>query len=96
MTCYAFLHISESYTRFVFDLYPVWAGFHERDREGGKYIVAEKPVKQVRRDNCLGSESSVTKERESRKETFDFFGDGNGTSEAGDPHSGMLNVLLQM
>ncbi|CAN6459040.1 unnamed protein product [Victoria cruziana] len=74
----------------------VWAGFHERDREGGKYIVAEKPVKQVRRDNCLGSESSVTKERESRKETFDFFGDGNGTSEAGDPHSGMLNVLLQM
>ncbi|KAF3777080.1 hypothetical protein EJ110_NYTH46837 [Nymphaea thermarum] len=74
----------------------VWAGFHERDRYGGKYIVAEKQMKQQRRNHFIESENSVVEERERRKESFDFFGNGNGTCEVDDSHSGMLNVLFQM
>ncbi|KAJ6790632.1 uncharacterized protein M6B38_367300 [Iris pallida] len=47
----------------------VWAGFPERNRVGSKFTVAEKPVKQVRRNYCVESIESVIEERKSRKES---------------------------
>ncbi|KAG1326357.1 putative TrmH family tRNA/rRNA methyltransferase [Cocos nucifera] len=61
----------------------VWAGFPERSREGNKFSVAEKPLKQVRRNYCADSIESVIEERKSRKETAacDIF-EGNGTNDS--------------
>ncbi|XP_008802305.1 uncharacterized protein LOC103716182 isoform X2 [Phoenix dactylifera] len=60
----------------------VWAGFPERSREGNKFTVAEKPLKQVRRNYCADSIESVIEERKSRKEiaACDIF-EGNGTND---------------
>lgn len=44
----------------------VWAGFSERSRDGHKFIVAERPVKQGK--YCTETEESVIQERKSRRE----------------------------
>nr|XP_010914344.1 uncharacterized protein LOC105039776 isoform X1 [Elaeis guineensis] len=61
----------------------VWAGFPERSREGNKFTVAEKPLKQVRRNFCADSIESVIEERKTRKETAacDIF-EGNGANDS--------------
>ncbi|URE33762.1 SpoU rRNA Methylase family [Musa troglodytarum] len=61
----------------------VWAGFPERSREGNKFAVAEKPVKQTRRNYCASSAESIAEERKSRKQSasVDIF-EENGTSES--------------
>ncbi|KAF6145191.1 hypothetical protein GIB67_041386 [Kingdonia uniflora] len=46
----------------------VWAGFPERSRDGNKFIVAEKPVKQARRNYCAESAETITEDRKIRKE----------------------------
>ncbi|XP_057743480.1 uncharacterized protein LOC130961556 [Arachis stenosperma] len=41
----------------------VWAGFGERSRDGNKFVVAERPVKQVRRNFCTETEDDIVEER---------------------------------
>ncbi|WOL18564.1 hypothetical protein Cni_G27361 [Canna indica] len=67
----------------------VWAGFHERSREGNKFTVAEKPIKQIRRNYCADSIESIIEERKTRKQSasLDMF-EENDTSE-----SKVTNVL---
>ncbi|KZV52238.1 hypothetical protein F511_41264 [Dorcoceras hygrometricum] len=56
----------------------VWAGFSERAREGSKFIVADKPFKQTKKNTCGEAAESVAEERKLRKEnhTNDFFDQG--------------------
>ncbi|KAM0948593.1 putative tRNA (guanosine(18)-2'-O)-methyltransferase [Dioscorea sansibarensis] len=62
----------------------VWAGFPETSRDGNKFIVAEKPLKQVSRNYCAESIESVIKERQNRKETskHGFFGESQTDGDA--------------
>ncbi|PIA44715.1 hypothetical protein AQUCO_01700363v1 [Aquilegia coerulea] len=70
----------------------VWAGFSERTREGNKFVVAEKPVKQVRRNYCAETKESVIEERKVRKENaLNGFFDEKGTADA---PSNMLDTLF--
>lgn len=64
-------------------LVTVWAGFSERVRDGSKFIVADKPVRQGRRNFCAGTEESIVEERKLRKESAEngFFDEkGNESS----------------
>ncbi|KAK8954773.1 hypothetical protein KSP39_PZI002741 [Platanthera zijinensis] len=45
-----------------------WAGFAERSREGNKFGVADRPLKQARRNFCTKSVESVIEERRNRRE----------------------------
>ncbi|KAF9618292.1 hypothetical protein IFM89_000927 [Coptis chinensis] len=70
----------------------VWAGFSERTREGNKFVVAEKPVRQVRRNFCAETDESVVEERKIKRENaFHGFFDENGTT---DSSSNMLDTLF--
>lgn len=65
--------------------YAVWAGFSERVRDGNKFIVAEKPLKQVSRKYCAETYDRIIEERKSRRESASngFFEDGkNGVSSS--------------
>ncbi|KAI3975715.1 hypothetical protein MKX01_023141 [Papaver californicum] len=70
----------------------VWAGFSERTRDGNKFVVAERPAKQGRRNFCAEEAESVIEERRIRKENAsqDFL-DENGT---GDSSSNMMDMLF--
>lgn len=71
------------YTRSIIVLVTVWAGFSERVRDGSKFIVADKPVRQGRRNFCAATEESIVEERKLRKESAEngFFDvNGNETS----------------
>lgn len=62
----------------------VWAGFSERSRDGNKFIVAEKPEKQARRNYCSETAESIIEERKSRRQSasngfFDEGGNGNSS-----------------
>ncbi|KAJ8636556.1 hypothetical protein MRB53_010823 [Persea americana] len=46
----------------------VWAGFPERIRDGNKFTIAEKPMKQTRRNYCSEAAESVIEERKCRRE----------------------------
>ncbi|KAK9084052.1 hypothetical protein Scep_030523 [Stephania cephalantha] len=61
----------------------VWAGFPERIRDGNKFIVAEKPLKQARRNYCVENAESIIEERKIRREinSHDFL-DENGTDDS--------------
>lgn len=61
----------------------VWAGFCERNREGNKFSVADKPLKQTRRNYCAESVEAIVEERKSRKQSagFDVF-EENGTNDS--------------
>lgn len=63
----------------------VWAGFPERTREGSKFVVAERPVKQVSRNYCAETADAVIEERKARRENasngfFDESGHSNSAS----------------
>ncbi|VFQ85278.1 unnamed protein product [Cuscuta campestris] len=45
-----------------------WAKFPERSREGNKYVVAERPAKQGRRNLCIESVESLSEERKLKRE----------------------------
>ena len=65
--------------------YAVWAGFSERIRDGNKFVVAERPLKQVSRKYCMETDDCIIEERKSRRESASngFFDDGkNGVSSA--------------
>ncbi|KAF5736901.1 hypothetical protein HS088_TW14G01056 [Tripterygium wilfordii] len=70
----------------------VWAGFSERTRDGNKFIVAERPVKQGRRNYCAETSDSVIEERKLKKENGSnaFFDE----SKSGESSSNMLDVLF--
>ncbi|KAH0902766.1 hypothetical protein HID58_042269 [Brassica napus] len=70
----------------------VWAGFSERVRDGSKFIVADKPVRQGRRNFCAGTEESIVEERKLRKESAEngFF-DENGSETSS---TDLLNGLF--
>ncbi|KAK9664833.1 hypothetical protein RND81_14G072000 [Saponaria officinalis] len=60
----------------------VWAGFSERTRDGNKFIVAERPVRQTRRSICAESDDVILEERRLRRENaangfFDECSDGD-------------------
>ncbi|KAJ8494271.1 hypothetical protein OPV22_015992 [Ensete ventricosum] len=71
----------------------VWAGFPERNREGNKFTVAEKPIKQIRRNYCAGSVESIVEERKNRKQSasIDIF-EENGTNDS--KLTSLLEVLF--
>ncbi|OVA04415.1 tRNA/rRNA methyltransferase [Macleaya cordata] len=69
----------------------VWAGFPERTRDGNKFVVAERPVKQGRRNYCAEEAESVMEERRIRRENAHGFLDESGTD--GSP-SNMLDTLF--
>ncbi|KAL3505821.1 hypothetical protein ACH5RR_031203 [Cinchona calisaya] len=46
----------------------VWAGFPERTREGNKFVVAERPAKQVRKNYCAETAESIVEERRLKRE----------------------------
>lgn len=41
----------------------VWAGFPEREREGQKYVVAERPVRRSPRNMCPDTPEEVAEQR---------------------------------
>ncbi|RRT76911.1 hypothetical protein B296_00000907 [Ensete ventricosum] len=53
------------------------------NREGNKFTVAEKPIKQIRRNYCAGSVESIVEERKNRKQSasIDIF-EENGTNDS--------------
>ncbi|KAK9288886.1 hypothetical protein L1049_017353 [Liquidambar formosana] len=70
----------------------VWAGFSERTRDGNKFVVAERPVKQVRRNHCAETEDSIIEERKSKRENAsNGFFDESGND--GSP-SNLLDALF--
>ncbi|KAF7837188.1 tRNA (guanosine(18)-2'-O)-methyltransferase [Senna tora] len=70
----------------------VWAGFTERSRDGNKFIVAEKPVKQGRRSYCAETEDCIAEERKARRENAanGFFDE----TEKGNSSSNLLDSLF--
>ncbi|XP_027119003.1 uncharacterized protein [Coffea arabica] len=46
----------------------VWAGFSERTREGNKFVVAERPTKQERKNYCAETTESIVEERRLKRE----------------------------
>lgn len=71
----------------------VWAGFDERSRDGNKFVVAERPVKQGRRNYCTEGDDSIIEERKARRENaangfFDETESGNSSS------SNLLDALF--
>lgn len=71
---------------------PVWAGFEERSRDGSKFVVAERPVKQGRRNYCTETEDSIIEERKARRESAanGFFDE----AESGNSSSNLLDALF--
>lgn len=70
----------------------VWAGFPERNRDGNKFLVAEKPVKQVRRNYCTETTESLIEERKARRENaFHGFFDESGKESS---PSNLLDALF--
>ncbi|KAK6913843.1 tRNA/rRNA methyltransferase, SpoU type [Dillenia turbinata] len=70
----------------------VWAGFSERIREGNKFIVAERPAKQGKRNYCTETEECIAGERKSRRENAsNGFFDGSGNE---DSCSNLLDALF--
>ncbi|KAK1319864.1 hypothetical protein QJS10_CPB04g00744 [Acorus calamus] len=70
----------------------VWAGFPERRREGNKFVLAEKPTRQDRKNYFLESAESIIAERKLRREnaSSDFF---NG-KQIDDAQSDLLDGLF--
>lgn len=70
----------------------LWAGFSERTRDGNKFIVAERPVRQTRRSLCAESEDAIIEERRLRRENASkgLFGE----NEDGDGPVNFLDTLF--
>jgi len=66
----------------------VWAGFAERSRDGNKFVVAERPVKQGRRNYCTETDDSVIEERRARRENA-----ANGFFEEAESSNSSSNLL---
>ncbi|XP_073050263.1 uncharacterized protein [Primulina eburnea] len=72
--------------------FAVWAGFSERTREGSKFLVADKPFKQTKKNFCGETAESVAEERKLRKENYsNGFFDQSAKDEA---PSNLLDALF--
>lgn len=72
--------------------FAVWAGYPERTRDGNKYVVAEKPARQMKKNFCRETDEQIVEERRTKKENaaIGFFEeDGNGNSS-----SNLLDTLF--
>ncbi|KAM7279627.1 hypothetical protein ACFE04_006761 [Oxalis oulophora] len=77
----------------VLHQFGVWAGFSERVRDGNKFVVADRPVKQGKRNYCNETKDTIIEERLSRRESAanGFFDQGkNGDSSS----SNLLEALF--
>ncbi|KOM33576.1 hypothetical protein LR48_Vigan01g313200 [Vigna angularis] len=72
--------------------FAVWAGFEERSRDGNKFVVAERPVKQGRRNYSTETDDSIIQERKARRESAanGFFDE----AESGNSSSNLLDALF--
>ncbi|GMI70361.1 hypothetical protein like AT4G15520 [Hibiscus trionum] len=66
----------------------VWAGFSERIRDGNKFVVAERPLKQASRKYCSETDDQIIEERKLRKESA-----SNGFFENGKNDVSSSNLL---
>ncbi|XP_010649832.1 uncharacterized protein LOC100252797 isoform X2 [Vitis vinifera] len=70
----------------------VWAGFSERIRDGNKFVVAERPAQQVRRNYCTETADSIIEERKIRRQNAsNGFFDESGSGES---PSNLLDALF--
>ncbi|XAR54608.1 tRNA (guanosine(18)-2'-O)-methyltransferase [Bertholletia excelsa] len=70
----------------------VWAGFSERTRDGNKFVVAERPLKQAGRNFCTETVDSIAEERKLRRENAaNGFFDEDGKD---DSPSNLLDALF--
>lgn len=61
----------------------VWAGFSERTRDGNKFVVAERPSKQVGRNYCTETAETITEERKLKRENaLNGFFDESGKEDS--------------
>ncbi|KAJ7980176.1 tRNA/rRNA methyltransferase [Quillaja saponaria] len=76
----------------VLHQFGVWAGFPERTRDGNKFIVADRPVKQARRNYCTETADAIIEERKSRRENASngFFDESRNSTSS----SNLLNALF--
>ncbi|XP_058210878.1 uncharacterized protein LOC131323205 isoform X1 [Rhododendron vialii] len=73
--------------------FAVWAGFSERTRDRNKYIVAERPVNQARRNYCAETADSIIEERKLKREnSANGFFDASGKDDSSP--SNLLDVLF--
>lgn len=84
-TVFLLIYLPATSRNFTHGFSSVWAGFPERSRDGNKFVMAEKPVKQARRNFCSENADSIIKERQSRRESasngfFDENADENSSS----------------
>lgn len=68
----------------------VWAGFPERTRDGNKFVVAERLLKQTGGKYCTETAETITEERKIRRESNGFF-DESGKE---DSPSNLLDVVF--
>ncbi|GLJ42939.1 hypothetical protein SUGI_0891050 [Cryptomeria japonica] len=71
--------------------FAVWAGFPERRRDGQKFVVAEKPARQGRRNFCAESIEVIAKERKDKKEA----GSHDWLDDAGTDRSNQHNERIE-
>ncbi|KAJ9700165.1 hypothetical protein PVL29_005812 [Vitis rotundifolia] len=70
----------------------VWAGFSERIRDGNKFVVAERPAQQMRRNYCTETADSIIEERKIRRQNAsNGFFDESGSGES---PSNLLDALF--
>ncbi|GMN46535.1 hypothetical protein TIFTF001_015716 [Ficus carica] len=67
-----------------------FGGFLERTRDGNKFVVAEKPEKQAKRNYCMETADAIVEERRLRRESNGFFDE----SENGNSSSNLLDTLF--
>ncbi|XP_043722516.1 uncharacterized tRNA/rRNA methyltransferase slr0955 [Telopea speciosissima] len=79
-------------TSIILHHFGVWAGFPERERDGNKFVVADRPIKQMRRNYCSETDESVIEERKTRRENTSVgFFDSSGTDGS---TSNLLDTLF--
>lgn len=79
----------------VLHQFGVWANFPERSREGSKFDVAERPIKQGKRNYCTESVETVIEERKNRKEAaaIDILEEHEATDDGGLQAASLLESL---
>ncbi|XP_059427974.1 uncharacterized protein LOC132161795 [Corylus avellana] len=74
----------------------VWAGFPERSRDGSKFVVAERPERQMRRNYCSETADAIIEERKSRRENASngFFDESGSSNSSSNSSSNLLDALF--
>ncbi|KAL8171330.1 hypothetical protein V2J09_023134 [Rumex salicifolius] len=69
-----------------------FAGYPERSRDGNKYVVAEKPQRQMKKNVCSETDENIIEERRAKKESasIGFFEE----NQNGNSSSNLLETLF--